>query len=170
MQLIAQVYTCRDSPNDICVGPRSPGRLVRRFAKLAIHYVEAQLEGRFREFDLSFTQWIALKVIENGVVSNAGEMARELDITTGATTRLLDTLEEHGLLSRDRTSGDRRVVNLNLTDAGLEVTHALMSDVVGAWSDIFAGIDQAEADAFLATLGKLFDRAERLVDGKELVA
>ncbi len=157
-------------PNDICVGPRSPGRLVRRFAKLAIHYVEAQLEGRFREFDLSFTQWIALKVIENGVVSNAGEMARELDITTGATTRLLDTLEEHGLLSRDRTSGDRRVVNLNLTDAGHEVTHALMADVVGAWNDIFEVIDQAEAEAFLATLGKLFDRAERLVDGKELVA
>lgn len=157
-------------PNDICVGPRSPARLVRRLAKLASHYVEMRLEGRFRELDLSFTQWIALKVVENGVVSNAGEMARELDITTGATTRLLDTLEEHGLLSRDRTSGDRRVVNLNLTAAGHEVTHALTADVVGAWSDIFEVIDQAEADAFLATLGKLFDRAERLVDGKELVA
>ncbi len=155
--------------NDICVGPRSPGRLVRRFARLAIRYVETRLEGRFRELDLSFTQWIALKVIENGVVSNAGEMARELDITTGATTRLLDTLEAHGLLSRDRTSDDRRVVNLNLTDAGNEVAHALMADVVGAWSDIFGGIDQAEADAFLATLGKLFDRAEQLVDDKALI-
>jgi len=156
--------------HDICVGPRSPGRIVRRFAKLAIHYVEAQLEGRFRELDLSFTQWIALKVIENGVVTNAGDMARELDITTGATTRLLDTLEEHGLLVRDRTSSDRRVVTLRLTDAGHEVVTALMADGIGAWSDIFEVIDQKEADAFLATLGKLFDRIEQLVDAEELVA
>jgi DNA-binding MarR family transcriptional regulator len=156
--------------HDICVGPRSPGRIVRRFAKLAVHYVEARLEGRFRELDLSFTQWIALKVVENGVVTNAGELARELDITTGATTRLLDTLEEHGLLVRDRGSSDRRVVTLRLTDAGHEVVTALMSDVIGAWSDIFEVIDQAEADAFLATLGKLFDRVEQLVDREEVDA
>ncbi len=156
--------------NDICVGPRSPGRLVRRLAKLAIHYVETRLEARFRELDLSFTQWIALKVIQSGVVTNAGELARELDITTGATTRLLDTLEEHGLLSRDRGSSDRRVVKLVLTDAGREITSALMPDVVGAWSDIFEAVDQEEADAFLATLGKLFDRVAQLVEGEELVA
>ncbi len=152
--------------------PRSPGRLVRRFAKLAIHYVEAQLEGRFRELDVSFsfTQWIALKVIEGGVATNAGELARELDITTGATTRLIDTLEDHGLLARDRGSSDRRVVTLLLTDAGHEVVTALMTDVIGAWSDIFEVIDQKEADAFLATLGKLFDRVERLVEREEVDA
>ena len=155
---------------DICVGPRSPGRLVRRFARLAIRYVEIRLEARFRELDLSFTQWIALKVIQGGVATNAGELARELDITTGATTRLLDTLEEHGLLSRDRISSDRRVVALNLTDAGRDITNALQPDVVGAWSDIFEAIDQDEADAFLKTLGKLFDRVELLADNGELVA
>lgn len=156
--------------HDICVGPRSPGRLVRRLAKLAIRYVEMRLEARFRELDLSFTQWIALKVIESGVVTNAGELARELDITTGATTRLLDTLEEHGLLSRDRCSNDRRVVKLVLTEAGRDVTLSVMPDVVGAWSDIFEVVSQEEADAFLATLGKLFDRAEQLADTEELVA
>lgn len=147
---------------DICVGPTSPGRMVRRLAKLATAHVESRLEARFVEFDLSYTQWISLKVIHDGVVSTAGELARELDITTGATTRLIDTLEDHGLLSRDRGTDDRRVVKLGLTDAGRHVTKVLTPDVVGAWSDIFEDVDQAEAEAFVATLAKLFATAERL--------
>jgi len=156
--------------DDICVDARSPGRMVRRLAKLATHHVETRLEARFQALDLSYTQWISLKVILDGVVTNAGELARELDITTGATTRLLDTLEEHGLLQRDRCANDRRVVKLCLTDAGRRVTQALTRDVVGAWSDIFEPLNQAEADAFLLTLGKLFDRASELVEAEELVA
>jgi DNA-binding MarR family transcriptional regulator len=144
--------------------------MIRRLAKLATHHVETRLEARFRELDLSYTQWISLKVILDGVVTNAGELARELDITTGATTRLVDTLEDHGLLQRDRGGSDRRVVKLCITDAGRRVTKALTPDVVGAWSDIFEALDQAEADAFLVTLGKLFDNASALVEAEELVA
>lgn len=144
--------------------------MIRRLAKLATHHVETRLEARFQELDLSYTQWISLKVILDGVVANAGELARELDITTGATTRLLDTLEDHGLLQRDRCANDRRVVKLCLTEAGRRVTQALTRDVVGAWSDIFEPLNQAEADAFLLTLGKLFDRASELVEAEELVA
>jgi len=155
---------------DICVSARSPGRMVRRLAKLATAHVETRLAARFAALDLSFTQWIALKVIQDGVVSNAGELAREVGITTGATTRLVDTLEEHGLLGRDRGSEDRRVVKLTLTDAGREVTAALTPDVVDAWSDIFADVDQAEAEAFIATLAKLFAKAEQLADAESLLA
>ena len=147
---------------DLCVGLHSPGRMVRRLAKLATAHVETRLESRFRELDLSFTQWIAIKSIHDGVVSTAGELARELGITTGATTRLIDTLEEHALLLRDRGTSDRRVVKLSLTDAGRQVTIALLPDVISAWSDIFDDVDQAEAEAFVATLKKLFVTAERL--------
>lgn len=152
---------------DICLAARSPGRMVRRLAKLATSYVEKRLEARFDAFDLSYTQWIALKVIHDGVVTNAGELARELGITTGATTRLVDTLEEHGLLCRDRGSSDRRVVKLCLTESGREITEALLPDVVGAWSDIFEDVDQAEAEAFVATLAKLFAKAEQLNEMQE---
>ncbi len=147
---------------DMCVAARSPGRMVRRLAKLATAHVESRLEARFEAFDLSYTHWIALKVIHDEVVRTAGDLAGELGITTGATTRLIDTLEDHGLLSRDRGTEDRRVVRLCLTDAGRHVTRELLPDVVGAWSDIFEDVDQAEAEAFVATLAKLFATAERL--------
>jgi len=155
---------------DICVASRSPGRMVRRLAKLATSYVETRLETQFEALDLSFNQWIALKVVHDGVVTCAGQLARELGMTTGATTRLLDTLEGHGLLLRDRGSADRRIVRLVLTDEGKAVTKALSPHVVGAWGDIFADIDQAEAEAFIATLAKLFAKAEQLTEAEECVA
>ena len=155
---------------DMCVSARSPGRMVRRLAKLATAHVETRLASRFAELDLSYTQWIALKVIHDGIVTNVGELARELGITTGSATRLVDTLEEHRLLNRDRGSDDRRVVKLMLTQAGVEVTKAVGPDVVGAWGDIFEDVDQAEAEAFIATLAKLFAKAEQITEAEGLVA
>ena len=139
-----------------CVAQRSPGRLVRRLAKLATAYVEDQFEG----LDVSFAQWIALKVTDDGVVGNAGELARELGFTTGATTRMIDTLEERGLLTRQRCEDDRRVVKLFVTDSGRQMVREIQPLVVGSWNGLFEPIDQDEAEAFLRTLGKLFERAE----------
>ena len=141
-----------------CVAPRSPGRLVRRLAKMATAYVEDRFEG----LELSFVQWIALKVTDGGVVGNAGELARELGFTSGATTRLIDTLEERGLMLRKRCENDRRVVKLRVTAAGRQLYCELQPRVVDGWNEMFEEIDQAEADAFVATLHKLFERAEAL--------
>ena len=153
---------------DVCVAHRSPGRLIRRLAKLGTAYVESRLAAQFELFDLSFSQWIALKVVRDGVVTNAGELSRELGITSGATTRLIDTLEDHGLMLRDRGAADRRVVKLCLTDAGRDVAQALLPHVVEAWSEIFADIDQAEAEAFVATLSKLYAKAQELSEREGL--
>ncbi len=143
-----------------CAAQRSPGRLMRRLAKLTTAYVESLFEG----VDLSFTQWVALKVTHDGVVANAGELARELGITSGATTRLLDGLEERGLIARDRGSEDRRVVQIAVTGIGAEAVVMLGGRVVDAWNLLVDEIDQAEAEAFTATLAKLLVRAERLTD------
>ena len=145
---------------DDCAAAKSPGRLVRRLAKLTTSYVESL----FDDVDLNFTQWVALKVIRDGLVSNAGELSRELGITSGATTRLLDGLEAEGLVSRDRGSEDRRVVQVAVTPAGREVVGTLGERVVTAWNLLVADLDQAEADAFTATLAKVLAVAERLSD------
>jgi len=145
---------------DDCAAQKSPGRLVRRLGKLTTSYVEALFDG----VDLSFTQWIALKVIRDGLVTNAGELARELGITTGATTRLIDGLEERGLLERDRCCVDRRVVKIAVTEAGSEAVVRLGARVVDAWNLLVADLDQAEAEAFVATLTKLLARAEMLTE------
>jgi DNA-binding MarR family transcriptional regulator len=145
---------------DDCAAQRSPGRLIRRLAKLATAYVESRFEG----VGLSFVQWVSLKVIRDGLVSNAGELAREVGITSGATTRLIDGLEARGLLARDRGAGDRRVVKLVVTDAGREAVEAQSESVVGAWNELIADLDQNEVQQLVAILPKMLATAERMTD------
>ena len=62
---------------DDCATNRAPGRLLRRIDRL----MSAFVESRFESLEISFMQWIELKVIRDGVATTAGELARELAIT-----------------------------------------------------------------------------------------
>lgn len=145
-----------------CATQRSPGRMLRRLEQ----DVKTLLERRFAAEDITVTQWIALKVVRDAAVSNPGELARELNITTGATTRLIDTLEERGLMVRDRSAEDRRIVGLKVTGAGDAMIQAIAPIVVGGWNELVAEFDDDEVTQFSAMLARMLVAAERML-GKE---
>jgi DNA-binding MarR family transcriptional regulator len=67
---------------------------------------------------LTHAQWIPLFKLHLGQASTVAELARECNLDAGAMTRLLDRMEAKGLVARVRSSQDRRVVNLELTEEG----------------------------------------------------
>ncbi|MDF0490690.1 MarR family transcriptional regulator [Sphingomonas sp. H39-1-10] len=145
-----------------CATQRAPGRMLRRLEQ----DIKTLLERRFAVEDITFTQWIALKVVRDGAISNPGELARELNITTGATTRLIDTLEERGLILRDRNAEDRRVVGLKVTPAGEAMVAKIGQIVVAGWNELIADFEEDEVTQFASMLSRLLVVAERML-GKE---
>ena len=141
-----------------CAASRAPGRMLRRLDKTMSAYVESRINGG----ELSYQQWVALKVVRDGLVATAGDLARELGITTGATTRLIDVLETRKLLARDRSGEDRRVVGLRTTDLGSATVEKLKGDVVSAWNEVMAPFSQTEANAFVEMLARILAEAERV--------
>lgn len=140
-----------------CIGGRSPGRILRRINKLML----ARVEARFADGDFGFTPWLALKHLHDGVVATAGELAREIQMTTGATTRLIDGLEALDLVVRDRGSADRRVVRLTLTEAGTAKYLDRISVLVTAWNEILVDFERDEVDRMVQLLTKLMHSFER---------
>jgi DNA-binding MarR family transcriptional regulator len=63
--------------------------------------------------------------MRRGVAATPFELSRLLGIDTGLMTRMLDKLEDKGLLERSRSLEDRRVVNLKLTGDGEQVAARL---------------------------------------------
>ena len=95
----------------------SYGYLLRRlYASMQRHF-----EKRMQTLDLTAMQWGPLLLMAEGRGNTAAELARGMDIDTGAMTRMLDRLEAKGLLARARSASDRRVVRLELTTEGLKV-------------------------------------------------
>lgn len=76
------------------------------------------IEARMAAHDLTAAQWLPLWKLKLSPQVTSQAIAREANIDAGSMTRLLDRLEAKGLLDRERSATDRRVVNLALTPAG----------------------------------------------------
>lgn len=100
---------------------QSYGYLLRRlYASMQRH-----VERRMQPLDLTALQWAPLLLIAEGRGRTAAELARRMDIDTGAMTRMLDRLEAKGLVARERSASDRRLVHLELTVAGEEAARRI---------------------------------------------
>ncbi|TPG42535.1 MarR family transcriptional regulator [Sphingomonas koreensis] len=138
----------------------SLGYLLRRATKLSTIRIEAAFDGS----DVSFTQWVVLALVSTGTADTCTALARNMDHDSGAMTRLIDQLEERGLVVRTRLEGDRRVSRLTVTDAGHAMVTTLVASVVGVWNEIIEGFEHDEIRQLIATLTKLLARLEQLED------
>ena len=63
----------------------------------------------------------ALLLLYVDLARTSAGLSRVLGVDAGFVTRLVDRLEQQGLVRRDRNRPDRRVVNLTLTEAGRDL-------------------------------------------------
>lgn len=140
-----------------CTSQRAPGRLIRRIDKLMRGLVDERLSARI---GISYAGWATLKLVGEGVVRTPGELARELGYTSGAATRLIDSLEAPGLLGRVRDDVDRRVVRLTLTEDGAALVERGLPIALDLWNEMVSGFSQQEADQFVELLLRLLAAVE----------
>jgi DNA-binding MarR family transcriptional regulator len=138
------------------VTQRSLGYLLRHLVKL----LEPRAEAMFADEALSFTQWLALRLVNDRVVDNSAGIARMLCHNSGAVTRLVDQLEARGLMERQRDSGDRRIVRLATTPAGVAATESVNPRMIGMWNELLDEFSHSEIETLLSLLGRLVTRLE----------
>ena len=79
-----------------------------------------EMDASLAPFGLTAAQFVILRRIAEGVATTAAELCRVLEYDTGSMTRMLDRLEEKAVIIRERSSDDRRVVNIQLTEQGAQ--------------------------------------------------
>jgi DNA-binding MarR family transcriptional regulator len=85
-------------------------------------------------------------------------------------TRLLDRLETKGLVRRVRSSEDRRVVNLELTEAGRAAAKKIPSVLCGVQNAHMRGFTLQEWQTLKTLLRRVLDNAHEIQakrEGKE---
>ncbi len=102
----------------------------------------------FRPVGLSHTQYNVLRILRGAepaglACSGIGErmLTHDPDIT-----RLLDRLESHGLIKREREQEDRRVVRTRITEAGLKLLSELDAPVSEAHLKQFDRLQPAQLE------------------------
>jgi DNA-binding MarR family transcriptional regulator len=136
----------------------SVGYLMRRIIALIAQGVERELEPK----GLTNAQWVPLLKLHMGQASTVAELARGCDLDAGSMTRLLDRLEAKHLVRRVRSVDDRRVVNLELTEAGQVAAREIPVVLSRVQNAHLAGFSADEWQTLKGYLRRILETAQTL--------
>ncbi|MCH2221561.1 MAG: MarR family transcriptional regulator [Aquabacterium sp.] len=137
----------------------SVGLLLRRVSGSISRVVNARME----QHGLTQAQWGPLYLLQRCQCHTAAEVAREIGLDTGTVTRTLDRLEDKGFLRRERSTDDRRVVNLVLTPEGERAIAPVPHVIAEVLNAHLAGFTRAEHDQLAALLTRMLANGEQLL-------
>ncbi len=119
---------------------RSIVRSLRRIIRAVGLYSRDLLRRR----NLTTPQLAALRQLRRHGAMSAGELARGVALSQATITGIVDRLERHGLVTRCRSSEDRRRVVVDLTSAGREAVAASPPPLHEAFMLRLAELPEAE--------------------------
>lgn len=89
-----------------------------------------------------------------------GRLASAICLSLSSATGIIDGLIDKGLVRRDRSAGDRRVVEVVLTEQGRALVDQAMAGPVEVARDMLSGLNAAEREALSSLFGKIAERIE----------
>jgi DNA-binding MarR family transcriptional regulator len=123
-----------------------------------------ELQRRRRPYtDISAAAFQVLAIIEGeGAPLPPSVVAERMLTTTGTMTSLLDTLVRRGLVRREPHPDDRRMLLVNITEAGRDVVDVVLSATHRITAAVFETLSEADRERLIRLLGRVQQRLEIL--------
>jgi MarR family multiple antibiotic resistance transcriptional regulator len=123
------------------------GQLMYRVRAAQMNALDEELarDPDLAALEISAAQYIIISVMAKRGVDSAAQLCKDLSYDAGAMTRMIDRFEAKGLISRRRCPEDRRLVKLELTEAGVAALPKLRACSVRVLNRFLRGFTQAEA-------------------------
>jgi MarR family transcriptional regulator for hemolysin len=99
--------------------------------------------------------WLILLALKQQRWRTQQDLAAAVGIEGPTLTHHLDAMEKAGLIDRSRDSGDRRVVRVELTDAGEELFLRLATAAIGFDQRLREGVSDKELESVRRVLARL---------------
>ena len=113
-----------------------------------------RFDERAREVGATRAQWRTLTTLSRNEGLNQGALADLLEVEPITLCRMIDRLEESGLVERRRDPADRRAWQLFLTDKSKPILDDLRRMADDLFVHVLSGLDDSERQA----LGKSLER------------
>lgn len=156
-RLLAQ--WARERP-DLDTAPIGVIGRISRAARLA----DGALRRNFARVDLdppSFDVLATLRRAGEPYELSPGDLVRTSMVTSGAVSQRLDRLEDRGLVTRQRSRADARVVVVRLTDAGRRAVEEVLPSHLATEAELLAPLSEAEQEQLAGLLRRLLGAHEQ---------
>jgi DNA-binding MarR family transcriptional regulator len=120
---------------------------------------EMAADEHLASLEMSSAQFTVIATLHMGFAKSASDLCKGIQYDAGAMTRMLDRLEEKGLLRRSRDPTDRRLVNLELTEKGTEALPRMRDISMRALNRFLQGFSKAEARQLEGLLTRMMENA-----------
>ena len=140
---------------------KAGGYLLHRVRTEILAAVDRELaaDEELGPMDVTSAQFIIISTLSHGGVKSASDLCKGISYDAGAMTRMIDRLEEKGLLRRSRDAGDRRLVNLELTQKGLSAVPRMREASLRVLNRFLHGFTKAEARELESFLTRMLQNA-----------
>ena len=110
--------------------------------------------------EISAAQFIVIATLALAdTPTSASDLCKGISYDAGAMTRMVDRLESKGLIRRNRRPDDRRVVYIELTEAGSRAFPRMKAIAMGVVNRFLRGFSQAEARQLESFLTRMLENA-----------
>jgi len=122
------------------------------------HAMRRALDAELARYgEVSSAQWIVVMVLAHETDVTAASLAKRLNYDPGSMTRLLDRLQEKGLLQRVREGDDRRCIKIELTDAGRATAPSMSTAAINVINQSLTGFSASEHALMNSLLKRMLD-------------
>ena len=119
-----------------------------------------------RAAGLTTPQLLVMQAIEKEGSPSTSALARHIVVSQATVTRIIDRLEQRGLVRRDKSSTDRRVINVSLTDSGRIKLEAAPEPLQSEFLRKFRKLDAWEQHMLKASLMRI----AKMMDAEDIDA
>lgn len=119
------------------------------------HFRKLQNEmRRLAENYIPWNEFVVLQLIEQKGPLMASEIANQIEVTSSHITTVTDKLIKKGLIQRERSDADRRIVYLQVTEQGREIAHTMETMRTNYYQQKFKQLTNEEMESLIQLFGK----------------
>lgn len=121
-----------------------------------------------RELGLTGPQLTVIKLLETFGDLSLSSLSERIRAQNSTVTGIIDRMEREGLVSRERSTSDRRVVYIRLTPKGADLAKSIAVEPMEIMRGVLGALNREDSRDLLRILGKLQKRVRTLVKEREL--
>jgi MarR family transcriptional regulator, multiple antibiotic resistance protein MarR len=141
-------------PTTDATSVQSKHGIIRLINRVRVEMIDA-LDRELSKYDISAPQLIVLAYVANKEADSAAALCKSISYDPGAMTRMIDRLQEKGLIRRTPNPEDRRATNLELTAAGRALYPQLLAAKETVQGQFLRGFSENEVHVLDSLLNRM---------------
>ena len=130
--------------------------IIRLVNRVRVELIDA-LDRELARFDITAAQLIVLASVANKEADSPAGLCKNISYDPGAMTRMIDRLEQKGLVRRNPNPDDRRATNLEITTAGRALYPQLLAAKEAVQAQFLRGFSEQEVQGLERMLNRVLE-------------